>query len=1166
MNRRFPRNLSFETCEQRRLLAVDLVIEVDDFESAEIGEEVTRTVRVFNNSAEDATDAVVRATFPDLENTAWERQSGFAQFIENPPDDFEAPSDYVVKGMRRPELIGDVNHDGVMDVFAGSPETGFYIVFGDTGNIEGTSGLPILTEESHWLSATALGDVNGDGIDDVVVDQFVVFGRLGLEQLPSLDLDELGSDGLRFEVGHVGIQNAGDLNADGINEIFLSQSGHRLAVGGASGIVLGGESIVQLDQKSLVEILSDQTLAIELPKVATGARPIGDVNGDGFDDVALERPVDSDEWLYVLLGGDEIANRETSESTTFSVANILDAQTKFVRQPSARKMGDLNGDGIDDFAVVYEGGDCDCTGSDKGSLTVDGGVAVILGRFDLGEESTVNRGSTGVSSLGITTPFLSRVDAYSEDRNGDGLHDIVVTAGEIFDRWGSPDTKQYVILGEQKVHDHQFVRTDAVFLGFDGLDGYATARRHSAFPSDVDNDGVLEWTRIDGSWRNPNLSVWLDPSNRSVPGHSRLAEAKTGPLFDVVDIPAGESVIYTLDGKKQTASEPFVATVATSRDQREDDYRNNISPRTEAAYLHVQAAGDLASREDGTVEFKIKNFGPADASIKIDETISEVFEDATWKSDMHPFPESITISTWLPNYGPKMGLDFATAGGGLVPSIASVGDVNGDGFADLNVFQSGLHFGGRDFGADGSFGEPFIWNGSFGNEETRALGDLDGDGFDDFLTRDYWEEEPWRLFGGRAELARPDLPLALGRGSLGSCGTCFELAGDINGDGFADIVDKRNLRRRILFGTANSREQLLTTSTTNADALGVESKSVLPIGDINGDGLSDLIVHNDRLDAQRILFGDVSLQPGLISAREIDGPHLLGRTVGFEVSAGNHDFNGDGRRDLLLTARLNGDEHQRLFVIFGPVDRGDPSIDLADIGSGQTSRRHGIAFVSNGHPDVGDFNGDGLTDIATVAAGNEGVIYFGGTRDDLRSLVLKTDSARQNTHGLQFVAGSDVNGDGVDDLVIQDTFEGELNEHRGLGPSEVAKLLFGRRAISRSGVGPITGEFAIPTGGELTISVSGTAKQTSSTSVSFVVEPTSGVSLNPLTTAVELEVTPALPGDIDGDGHVSFLDFLTLARSFGRTEATFEVGDIDGDGNVGFLDFVILADNFGRSR
>lgn len=56
---------------------------------------------------------------------------------------------------------------------------------------------------------------------------------------------------------------------------------------------------------------------------------------------------------------------------------------------------------------------------------------------------------------------------------------------------------------------------------------------------------------------------------------------------------------------------------------------------------------------------------------------------------------------------------------------------------------------------------------------------------------------------------------------------------------------------------------------------------------------------------------------------------------------------------------------------------------------------------------------------------------------------------------------------------------------------------------------------------------------------------------------------PNTRGDLDGDGTVSFADFLTLSANFGTTVTSHTQGDIDCDDTVGFADFLTLSANFG---
>ena len=61
---------------------------------------------------------------------------------------------------------------------------------------------------------------------------------------------------------------------------------------------------------------------------------------------------------------------------------------------------------------------------------------------------------------------------------------------------------------------------------------------------------------------------------------------------------------------------------------------------------------------------------------------------------------------------------------------------------------------------------------------------------------------------------------------------------------------------------------------------------------------------------------------------------------------------------------------------------------------------------------------------------------------------------------------------------------------------------------------------------------------------------------------VIVENTVQLTGDIDRNGTVGFLDYLTLSRNFGRGDASWEDGDFNGDQVVSFADFLLLSKNF----
>jgi hypothetical protein len=59
---------------------------------------------------------------------------------------------------------------------------------------------------------------------------------------------------------------------------------------------------------------------------------------------------------------------------------------------------------------------------------------------------------------------------------------------------------------------------------------------------------------------------------------------------------------------------------------------------------------------------------------------------------------------------------------------------------------------------------------------------------------------------------------------------------------------------------------------------------------------------------------------------------------------------------------------------------------------------------------------------------------------------------------------------------------------------------------------------------------------------------------------------PLLPGDANGDGGVSFADYLVLEQNFGKSGMTFRQADFNHDTNVSFADYLLLEANFGRSQ
>ena len=246
-------------------------------------------------------------------------------------------------------------------------------------------------------------------------------------------------------------------------------------------------------------------------------------------------------------------------------------------------------------------------------------------------------------------------------------------------------------------------------------------------------------------------------------------------------------------------------------------------------------------------------------------------------------------------------------------------------------------------------------------------------------------------------------------------------------------------------------------------------RAVSGAGDVNGDGLADVIVASYRADPDgRVDAGSVyvlcgkadnaTVDVGNLGAAGfridgIDGADEAGRSV-----SGAGDVNGDGLADLLIGAHqaapsgINGAGES--YVVFGKAD--GTLVDLANLGSGGF-RIDGIDAgdrSGNSVSGAGDVNGDGLADLligATNAGDNAGESYVVFGKSDSATVDLTTlgnggfriDGAGGDRSGSAVSGAGDVNGDGLADVLIgafllAKGYESEGDLVAGSSPTTVA--------------------------------------------------------------------------------------------------------------------------------
>lgn len=274
-------------------------------------------------------------------------------------------------------------------------------------------------------------------------------------------------------------------------------------------------------------------------------------------------------------------------------------------------------------------------------------------------------------------------------------------------------------------------------------------------------------------------------------------------------------------------------------------------------------------------------------------------------------------------------------------SVAAAGDVNGDGFGDVIVsarnFSNVQLYEGRALVFHGSAAgleavaawtaESNLGSAHFG-QAVAGAGDVDADGFDDVVVIE--EEGAFGVYvfhGSDAGLEA----LPRWTGSAGGSGWSVSSAGDVNGDGFDDIIGGGADGAFVYHGSENGLEDEAAWTARSEQGGIYFGWSVSTAGDVNGDGFDDVVVGEYEVSNPELLEGRVVLYQGSASglgaaaAWSIESDHDSAQ-LGWSVAKAG-DVNGDGFGDVVLGApfftNVEGNEG-RAFVYMGVVDDGSP--------------------------------------------------------------------------------------------------------------------------------------------------------------------------------------------------------------------------------------------------
>lgn len=709
----------------------------------------------------------------------------------------------------------------------------------------------------------------------------------------------------------------------------------------------------------------------------------GDFNGEGLDGAAFtyvdkNSTTTSLNYISVMFGSDETLQFSNATGTNVTMPGVLLAKRVFV--------GDVNGDGKADLVVT--------TGTSQ--------VVVFL--------STSPFPFSGFHTITFAAPITIPISAASEfvtigDVNGDGKKDLVVSTGTSTltiipgngnGTFGSPvdltlsaGTSLYTAVADF-THDGKpdiavangtnlLLYPGAGSTTFAGTPITVSTGGHPVFvlAADMNADGKADMVAANSTEAtvavllNSTPVIRIGPSSltfNSAVGGANPPSQNVSVVFDT-----GGTPTYTVS----TSASWLSTTPSSSGSTSPISVSTDITGLTAGTYRGTVTVTTSSSTNKSTIDVTLIVAGPAGTLtkkagflMKHNDTLI-VTGDFTGHGRLDLVGgvgncgagfNSLCIYTYPSNgdgtFGAEVVSTLLTAAN-FQPGFGAAGDFNGDGkldFAVYNVFSAGgvrIFFGN----GDGTFTTDASVYSTAAQPSQVQVGDFNNDGKPDIAVVS---------IGSQVGFTDGQIGVLLNNGDgtftntpITDAGAYGIVLGDFNRDGFLDMV-VASLFADVRFYAGNGNGTFASGTIIGASATVGGAYNVFA-GDFNNDGNLDVEVGgvgNNGVSTGghvTILLGNgsgaFSLAPGSPLA-------VIGTANDTQVG----DFNGDGNLDLLVRRSSQGS-----FTIM--------------LGDGTGAVGTGVDFVLNNNSTtrsfffVGDFNGDGKTDMIVPEAGS--VLWLG---------------------------------------------------------------------------------------------------------------------------------------------------------------------------------------------
>ncbi len=957
----------------------------------------------------------------------------------------------------------------------------------------------------------------------------------------------LNSDEARVRIEQRALTQTFDNQSDGLHQAIRIDEAPRGRGKLQLEIDLGSDKVAgQVDEAGL-RIVNRQGAGVRVGQLA-----VVDANGRAL---AVSSRLSSSNTFSLTISDTQALYPITVKTVISRVADFRaqSNQVSALFATSIAVIGDINVDGIGDFAVGaprWDGGE-----SDEGAVFIYYGSNGFAGFGDLIPDKRLEINQAN-ARLGTSV-------AAAGDVNRDNLADVIVGAPQ-FDNGASNEGAAFVFSGFDII-------VNPTVLPMAQLEGErpgAAMGTSVAGAGDVNLDGYADV--IVGA---PKYQLNAIVGGRAqiffggAPGFDTTADRTY--VSEIADELFGQSVAGVGDTNGDGRTEvmigaPGFANAYLGDTKFDGDVMFNALQSEFGA--SVAGAGDVNG--DGFADILIG--APRFTNGQTDEGAAFLFFGAAGAFNM-------TVDAIL---------DANQTGSRFASSISGAADINGDGYADFAIGAPNFDQG------ESNEGKVFVWYGGAGvvspgasaefesNQvnavfgTSLALGDIDGDGYADVLAGapayDFGHSDEGVLFAylGGGELLSSTHAAQLSTGQMGdSLGVSVDGAGDVNGDGFGDVIvgapnfdggEVNEGRALIYTGSASGLNAAPFRILEENQASAAFGQSVSAAGDVNNDGLGDVLVGAPGFDAGESDEGTafLYLAGSNVAAARFEG-NQAGSAMGRSV-AGAGDVNGDGFADVIVGAPLAnvggvGAAVGRVFIYFGSGGQIDSSPDALLSGT-QAQQAFGSAVAT-----AGDGNGDGFADVVIgapntdgtdggtpIADSGEAYIYFGGAGTFNTQTDGRLGGAAANAHyGFSVSGAGDVNGDGFDDVVIGAPFA--LNF--GGEVSGTADVYFGAPNVPYD-LGDRLANFAIPNA-QIGWSVD-SAGDVNRDGYGDVLVGAPGFDVG---ASIDTGLSLLYYGNASGD--LAPLQFLSFNQAGGKLgTAVAAAGDINGDG---FADVIVGA-------